>query len=122
MAKKSRRFAAKRSATTKRKKGKAGLSQRQIELSGVAVPTPAPSTAAEASAVEPADQESASAPDSEAPSDAAQQPLPPEPAAAIPAAAGAPWRYAYVLTDVKRIGMFTAVVALLLLVLTFILR
>ena len=116
MAKKSKRLAAQRSSSTKRKKGKGGLSQRQIELSGVAVPAPAPE------AVEP----QAPVDEAAAPEDAAvenppvAQPLPAQPKAAV--VAEGPWRYGYVLGDMKRIGLITTVVALLLVVLTFILR
>ena len=52
MAKKSKRFAARQSASTKRKKGKPSLSQRQIELSGVSAPTPTPPPAADAADTE----------------------------------------------------------------------
>ncbi len=120
MAKKSKRLAAQRSASTKRKKGKGGLSQRQIELSGVAAPAPTPEQAPEAvespdSAADPAATEAIAA---EAPPVA--QPLPTQPKAAV--AAEGPWRYGYVLGDMKRIGLMTSVVAVLLVVLTFILR
>ena len=122
MAKKSKRFAAKQSSSTKRKKGKAGLSQRQIELSGVSAPTPTPPPAADAADTGAPVLESTEAPESGSPSETPEQATQPGPQVAAPAAAGAPWRYGYVLTDVKRIGLMTVVVALLLGVLTFVLR
>ena len=122
MAKKSKRFAAKQSASTKRKKGKAGLSQRQIELSGVSAPTPTPPPATDVTDSEAPALESTDAPESGDPSEAGEQAAQPGPQVAVPAAVGAPWRYGYVLTDIRRIGLITGVVALLLLVLTFILR
>ena len=109
MVKKSRRFAVRQSALAKRKKSRLGLSQRQRELSGV--PTqPEPSEAADAT--------DASLSSSDASVD--QDILPVEEAAmqAVPAA---PWRYNYVLSDIKRIGLIAAVVATLLVVLTFLL-
>ena len=122
MAKKSKRFAARQSASTKRKKGKPSLSQRQIELSGVSAPTPTPPPAADAADTETPVLESTEAPESGSSSEAPEQAAQPGPQVAVPAAAGAPWRYGYVLTDVKRIGLITVVVALLLGVLTFVLR
>ena len=122
MAKKSKRFAAKQSSSTKRKKGKAGLSQRQIELSGVSAPTPTPPPAADSTGTEAPVLASTDAPESGSPSEAVQQTAQPGTQVVAPAAAGAPWRYGYVLTDVRRIGLITVVVALLLGVLTFFLR
>ena len=120
MAKKSKKLAAQRSSSTKRKKGKGGLSQRQIELSGVGAPAPAPEQTPEA--VEPqAPGSEAEAAEAAAPgAPPAAQPLPTQPKAAV--AAEGPWRYGYVLSDMKRIGLMTSVVALLLVALTFILR
>lgn len=120
MAKKSKRLAAQRSSSTKRKKGKGGLSQRQIELSGVAAPAPTSSEEPEATESQASANEATvtEAPAAETPPVA--QPLPPRPQAAV--AAEGPWRYGYVLGDMKRIGLITSVVALLLVVLTFILR
>ena len=122
MAKKSKRFAAKQSSSTKRKKGKAGLSQRQIELSGVSAPTPTPPPAAKAADTGAPVLDSTEAPETGSSSETPEQAAQPGPQVAVPAAAGAPWRYGYVLTDVKRIGLMTVVVALLLGVLTFVLR
>ena len=120
MAKKSKKLAAQRSSSTKRKKSKSGLSQRQIELSGVAAPAPAPSEADEAveDRVAASDGEVTEAATTEAPP--AARPLPSQPKVAV--AAEGPWRYGYVLGDLKRIGLMTSVVALLLVVLTFVLR
>ena len=122
MAKKSKRFAARQSASTKRKKGKPSLSQRQIELSGVSAPTPTPPPAPDAADTEAPVLESTESPESGSSSETTEQTAQPGPQVAAPAAAGAPWRYGYVLTDVKRIGLMTVVVALLLGVLTFVLR
>ena len=123
MAKKSKKLAAQRSSSTKRKKGKGGLSQRQIELSGVGTPAAVPeqtpeavepqAPGSEAEATESAEVAATGAPP-------AAQPLPTQPKAAV--AAEGPWRYGYVLSDMKRIGLMTSVVALLLVALTFILR
>ena len=120
MAKKSKKLAAQRSSSTKRKKGKGGLSQRQIELSGVAAPAPAPEEAPEAVESQAVASESASTEAATPETPPAAQPLPVQPRAAV--AAEGPWRYGYVLGDMKRIGLITSVVALLLVVLTFILR
>ncbi len=122
MAKKSKRFAARQSASTKRKKGKPSLSQRQLELSGVSPATPTPPPAADATDTEAPVLESTVAPESGSPSETAEQTAQPGPRAVVPAAAGVPWRYGYVLTDVRRIGLISVVVALLLGVLTFVLR
>jgi hypothetical protein len=122
MAKKSKRFAARQSASTKRKKGKPSLSQRQIELSGVSAPTPTPPPAADSTGTDAPVLASTEAPESGSSSETPEQAAQPGPQVAVPAAAGAPWRYGYVLTDVRRIGLITVVVALLLGVLTFFLR
>ena len=122
MVKKSKRFAARQSASTKRKKGKPSLSQRQIELSGVSAPTPTPPPAADAADTGAPVLESTEAPETGSPSETPEQATQPGSQVAAPAAVGAPWRYGYVLTDVKRIGLMTVVVALLLGVLTFVLR
>ena len=53
---------------------------------------------------------------------AVERPLPAQPKVAVAAAASGPWRYGYVLSDLKRIGLITTVVALLLVALTFVLR
>ena len=120
MAKKSKRFAARQSASTKRKKGKPSLSQRQIELSGISAPTPPP--AADAADTGAPVLEATDAPESGSPSEAVERTAQPGTQVVAPATAGAPWRYGYVLTDVRRIGLITVVVALLLGVLTFFLR
>ena len=120
MAKKSKKLAAQRSSSTKRKKSKSGLSQRQIELSGVAAPAPAPSEAPEAVEAQPIADDSAVPEGTAAEAPPAAQPLPSPPKAAV--AAEGPWRYGYVLGDMKRIGLMTSVVAVLLVVLTLILR
>ena len=122
MAKKSKRFAARQSASTKRKKGKPSLSQRQIELSGVSAPTPTPPPAADSTGTDAPVLESTDAPESGSPSEAVERTAQPGTQVVAPATAGAPWRYGYVLTDVRRIGLITVVVALLLGVLTFFLR
>ena len=122
MAKKSKRFAARQSASTKRKKGKPSLSQRQLELSGVSPATPTPPPAVDATDTGAPVLESTAAPESGSPSETAEQTAQPRPPVVAPAAAGAPWRYSYVLTDVRRIGLISVVVALLLGVLTFVLR
>ena len=122
MAKKSKRFAARQSASTKRKKGKPSLSQRQIELSGVSAPTPTPPPVADSTGTDAPVLESTDAPESGSPSEAVERTAQPGTQVVAPATAGAPWRYGYVLTDVRRIGLITVVVALLLGVLTFFLR
>ena len=122
MAKKSKRFAARQSASTKRKKGKPSLSQRQLELSGVSSATPTPPPAADATDTEAPVLESTAASDSGSPSETVEQTAQPGPQVAVPAAAEAPWHYSYVLTDVRRIGLLSVVVVLLLGVLTFVLR
>lgn len=121
MARKSKKLAAQRSSSTKRKKGKGGLSQRQIELSGVAAPAPTPAQEPEGVGSQAPEGESAIAEGAAVESPAAAEPIPVQPTSAISAEAG-PWRYGYVLTDLKRIGLISTVVALLLVVLTFILR
>lgn len=120
MAKKSKKLAAQRSSSTKRKKGKGGLSQRQIELSGVAPPASSPEEAAEAVESQAPANEAPVTESAPAETPPAEQPLPTQPKAAV--AAEGPWRYGYVIGDMKRIGLMTSVVALLLVVLTFILR
>lgn len=118
MAKKSKKLAAQRSSSTKRKKGKGGLSQRQIELSGVAAPAPAPAPNEVES--QPLDSEAEDDEGVVAEPQPIEQPLSAQPVAA--SASEGPWRYGYVLGEMKRIGILTTVVALLLVVLTFLLR
>lgn len=120
MAKKSKKLAAQRSSSTKRKKGKAGLSQRQIELSGVAAPAPTPAPIPEAVEGQATADDSGVTEGAAAETPPVAQPLPIPPKGAV--AADGPWRYGYVLGDMKRIGLITSVVALLLVVLTFLLR
>lgn len=122
MAKKSKKLAAQRSSSTKRKKGKGGLSQRQIELSGVAAPAPTPAEVTESGDAPAETSEEAAVEGAAAETPAVEQPIPAQPKVAVAAAASGPWRYGYVLSDLKRIGLITTVVALLLVALTFILR
>ena len=106
MAKKSKRFAVRQSALTKRKKSKAGLSLRQKELSGSLIGSEPNRSTYEANA----STQTYSA-------DETNNLQPPQENVFN----DKPWRYSYVVTDIKRIGMITGIVAILLLVLTFLL-
>jgi len=106
MAKKSKRFAVRQSALSKRKKSKAGLSQRQKELSGSLAGSDSSKFAYGVNASTP----TSSAKASDNPQALQENVI-----------NNTPWRYSYVVSDIKRIGMITGIVAILLLVLTFLL-
>ena len=107
MVRKSRRFAVTQAALARQKKKTGSLSQRQRELS-----TPAP----QSSVPEGADTID------ETPT-TAQGETPPLPEAAgegaLEAVPATPWRYAYVLSDIKRIGVIASVILALLVGLSF---
>ncbi|MEE9247754.1 MAG: hypothetical protein V3U79_03545 [Dehalococcoidia bacterium] len=107
MVRKFRHFAIRQAALTRQKKRRGSLSQRQRELS---TPTPQSSQAEGADTIEetkPAAQGETS-------------PLP-EPAGedALEAAPTTPWRYTYVLADIKRIGVLASAILGLLVVMSF---
>ena len=107
MVRKSRRFAVRQAALVRQKKKRGSLSQRQRELS-----TPAP----QSSAPEGVDtiEETPTTAQGETP------PLPdPAGEGVLEAVPATPWRYAYVLSDIKRIGVIAAAILGLLVGLSF---
>jgi hypothetical protein len=99
MVRKSRRFAVRQAALARQKKKRGSLSQRQRELS-----TPAP----QSSAPEGVDT-------------IGETPPLPDPAGegVLEAVPATPWRYAYVLSDIKRIGVIASAILGLLVGLSF---
>ena len=107
MVRKSRRFAVTQAALAKQKKKRGSLSQRQIELS-----TPAPQLSPSEGADTNEETQSAAAGDT--------PPLPdPAGEGVLEAVPATPWRYAYVLSDIKRIGVLSSVILALLVGLSF---
>ncbi|MCH9035736.1 MAG: hypothetical protein IH860_00265 [Chloroflexi bacterium] len=99
MVRKSRRFAVRQAALARQKKKRGSLSQRQIELS-----TPAPQLS----------------PSEEVDTNEETPPLPdPAGEGVLEAVPATPWRYAYVLSDIKRIGVLSSVILALLVGLSF---
>ena len=107
MVRKFRHFAIRQAALARQKKRRGTLSQRQKELS---TPTPQSSRPEGADTVE----ETPSAAQGETP------PLPdPAGESVLEAAPDTPWRYTYVLADIKRIGVIASAIIGLLVGLSF---
>ena len=107
MVRKSRRFAVRQAALARQKKRRGSLSQRQRELS---IPTPQASEPQGADTLE----QTQSAIQGEA------TPLPdPAGESALESAPAAPWRYTYVIADIKKIGFMASVILVLLVGLSF---
>ena len=107
MVRKSRRFAVRQAALARQKKKTGSLSQRQRELS---TPTPQSSVPEGADTID------------ETPTTAQGETSPlldPAGEGALEAVPATPWRYAYVLSDIKRIGVIASVILALLVGLSF---